>query len=89
MVPTEYCSIKRSILLFILVIMAKIKIRKGEMHLKAMAKNMSTNAESNFTTDIAMQPIRNDQSFKQEIENITPITAGTSTGKNATINRNH
>lgn len=85
MVPTEYCSIKRSILLFILVIMAKIKIRKGEMHLKAMAKNMSTNAESNFTTDIAMQPIRNDQSFKQEIENITPITAGTSTGKNATI----
>lgn len=54
MVPTEYCSIKRSILLFILVIMAKIKIRKGEMHLKAMAKNMSTNAESNFTTDIAM-----------------------------------
>lgn len=83
MVTTEYCTIKGSILLFILVILAKMEMLKGEMHLKAMPENISTSAESNFTTEIAMQPVRNDKSFIQEIENMTP-TAGNSAGKNTT-----
>lgn len=57
MVTTEYCTIKGSILLFILVILAKMEMLKGEMHLKAMPENISTSAESNFTTEIAMQPV--------------------------------
>lgn len=84
MMTTEHCTIKRSILLFILVILAKIEILNGEMHLKAMPEKNSTSAEFNFTTEIAMQSIRNDHSFILETESITP-TAEMSTGKNATI----
>lgn len=84
MMTTEHCTIKRSILLFILVILAKIEILNGEMRLKAMPEINSTSAEFNFTTEIAMQSIRNDHSFILETESITP-TAEMSTGKNATI----
>lgn len=84
MMATEHCTIKRSILLFILIILAKIEILNGEMHLKAMPEKNSTSAEFNFTTEIAMQSIRNDHSFILETESITP-TAEMSTGKNATI----
>lgn len=84
MMTTEHCTIKRSILLFILVILAKIEILNGEMHLKAMPEKNSTSAEFNFTTEIAMQSIRNDHSFILETKSITP-TAEMSTGKNATI----
>lgn len=84
MMTTEHCTIKRSILLFILVILAKIEILNGKMHLKAMPEKNSTSAEFNFTTEIAMQSIRNDHSFILETESITP-TAEMSTGKNATI----
>lgn len=81
---TEHCTIKRSILLFILVILAKIEMLNGEMRLKAMPEKNSTSAELNFTTEIVMQSIRNDHSFILETESITP-TAEMSTGKNATI----
>lgn len=84
MMATEHCTIKRSILLFILIILAKIEILNGEMHLKAMPEKNSTSAEFNFTTEIAMQSIRNDHSFILETESITP-TAEMSTGKNSTI----
>lgn len=40
MMATEHCTIKRSILLFILVILAKIEILNGEMHLKAMPEKI-------------------------------------------------
>lgn len=49
-----------------------------------MPEKNSTSAEFNFTTEIAMQSIRNDHSFILETESITP-TAEMSTGKNATI----
>lgn len=84
MMTTEHCTIKRSILFFILVILAKIEMLNGEMRLKAMPEKNSTSAELNFTTEIAMQSIRNDHSFILETESITP-TAEMSTGKNATI----
>lgn len=84
MMTTEHCTIKRSILLFILVILAKIEMLNGEMRLKAMPPQKNTSAELNFTTEIAMQSIRNDHSFILETESITP-TAEMSTGKNATI----
>lgn len=84
MMTTEHCTIKRSILFFILVILAKIEMLNGEMRLKAMPEKNSTSAELNFTTEIAMQSIRNDHSFILETDSITP-TAEMSTGKNATI----
>lgn len=84
MMTTEHCTIKRSILLFILVILAKIEMLNGEMRLKAMPEKNSTSSELNFTTEIAMQSIRNDHSFILETESITP-TAEMSTGKNGTI----
>lgn len=84
MMTTEHCTIKRSILLFILVILAKIEMLNGEMRLKAMPEKNSTSAELNFTTENAMQSIRNDHSFILETESITP-TAEMSTGKNGTI----
>lgn len=84
MMTTEHCTIKRSILFFILVILAKIEMLNGEMRLKAMPEKNSTSAELNFTTEIAMQSIRNDRSFILETDSITP-TAEMSTGKNATI----
>lgn len=49
-----------------------------------MPEKNSTSAELNFTTENAMQSIRNDHSFILETESITP-TAEMSTGKNATI----
>lgn len=84
MMTTEHCTIKRSILFFILVILAKIEMLNGEMRLKAMPEKNSTSAEFNFTKEIAMQSIRNDHSFILETDSITP-TSEMSTGKNATI----
>lgn len=43
----------------------------GKMRLKAMPEKNSTSAEFNFTTEIAMQSIRNDHSFILETESIT------------------
>lgn len=48
MMTTEHCTIKRSILLFILVILAKIEMLNGKMRLKAMPEKNSTSAELNF-----------------------------------------